>query len=145
MKKDNLPSHISLLLLAASISVLAACAGDTPSDADTLPAGKYPITLATTVEGMTTARNTVEGKWQGGEVINGTLSKDGGISLPFRGEMNSDGTSRLTDESRNPLYWNNANEEYRISAHYPIDFRGVKADQRLLADHLASDQLLSEG
>lgn len=145
MKKDNLPSHISLLLLAASISLLAACTADDPSDADALPAGKYPITLATTVEGMTTARTTVEGTWRGGEGIIGTLSKDDGTSLPFRGVMSSDGTSQLTDYMSNPLYWNNANEAYQIVAEYPIGFEGVKANQRLLLDHLASDHLIGKG
>lgn len=145
MKKNNLPPHISLLLLAASISLLAACAADDPSDVDALPAGKYPITLATTVEGMTTARTTVEGTWRGGEGIIGTLSKDDGTSLPFRGVMNSDGTSQLTDQSGSALYWNNANEEYRIVAEYPIGFEGVKANQRLLLDHLGSDHLIGKG
>lgn len=139
MKKSSPSPYTHLLLLVASAGLFTACTGDALSDIHALPAGKYPITLSATVEGMTT-RATVDGIWQGGETIEGVIFYDD-FTRDCYGTVESNGTIQLTDKSGNPSYWQSTDEKFHIALYYPVGFVGVKADQSRLTDYLASDYM----
>ncbi|WP_455622042.1 fimbrillin family protein [Parabacteroides sp.] len=116
----------------ASLLTLAACTGDELAERGTeLPAGKYPITFATTVETPALTRSTTDNSWDGGERIAlmvgdevreyAASSTDGILSAP----------SGVT-----PFYWQAATEKKTVRAWYTSTYSGtepasfaVQADQ----------------
>lgn len=150
LNHKQIPFVFLMLLLTASIALLTACTADNLKDNRTdLSAKEHPITLTATVAGLTASRTTVEGTWQGGEVISGRVTDEtllnGGTVREFKGTVSIDGTIRLTDHNNEPLYWQSTGDKYAISLNYPADFVSVKANQSTLAAHLASDQMTFVG
>lgn len=99
----------SVLLLAA------ACTQDELSGGkgETLPEGKYPMTFATTVEGVTVTRATTDNTWAGGEEV----AVQVGTANPKKYTASTDGKlSAATNET--PFYWESTSD-IDVSAWYP--------------------------
>lgn len=128
----------AVLPAVACMALFAACSKDDAAG-DRLPAGKYPVTFATTVEGVTATRATTDNLWAGsedvavwvgsGEAKKYTTATDGKLSA-------------ATGET--PFYWESTTEEKKVSAWYPYTAAKpatftVKTDQSNAADYQASD------
>lgn len=117
--------------LTAVLLLAAACTQDELSGGkgETLPEGKYPMTFATTVEGVTATRATTDNSWAGGEDV----AVQVGTANPKKYTASTDGKlSAATGET--PFYWESTTEEKTVSAWYPYSATkpgtfSVKKDQ----------------
>ncbi|WP_044269427.1 fimbrillin family protein [Bacteroides timonensis] len=104
-------------MLTAVLLLAAACTQDELSGGkgEPLPEGKYPMTFATTVEGVTATRATTDNTWAGGEEVAVQVV---GTANPKKYTASTDGKlSAATDET--PFYWKSTTEEKIVSAWYP--------------------------
>ncbi|WP_294615744.1 fimbrillin family protein, partial [uncultured Bacteroides sp.] len=116
--------------LTAVLLLAAACTQDELSGGkgETLPEGKYPMTFATTVEGVTATRATTDNSWAGGEDVAVQVR----TANPKRYTAATDGKlSAATNET--PFYWESTSDIdvsawYPYSATKPTSF-SVKKDQ----------------
>lgn len=116
--------------LTAVLLLAAACTQDELSGGkgETLPEGKYPMTFATTVEGVTATRATTDNSWAGGEEV----AVQVGTANPKKYTASTEGKlSAATGET--PFYWEstrdiNVSAWYPYSATKPTTF-SVQADQ----------------
>lgn len=102
--------------LTAVLLLAAACTQNELADnqGKPLPEGKYPMTFATTVEGVTATRATTDNTWAGGEEV----AVQVGTANPKKYTAATDGKlSAATDET--PFYWESTTEEKIVSAWYP--------------------------
>lgn len=102
--------------LTAVLLLAAACTQDELSGGkgEPLPEGKYPMTFATTVEGVTATRATTDNSWAGSEDV----AVQVGTANPKKYTAATDGKlSAATGES--PFYWESTTEEKTVSAWYP--------------------------
>lgn len=102
--------------LTAVLLLAAACTQDELSGGkgEPLPEGKYPMTFATTVEGVTATRATTDNSWAGGEDV----AVQVGAANPKKYTASTDGKlSAATDVE--PFYWESTTEEKIVSAWYP--------------------------
>lgn len=102
--------------LTAVLLLAAACTQNELSGGkgETLPEGKYPMTFATTVEGVTATRATTDNSWAGGEDVAVQVR----TANPKKYTAATDGKlSAATDET--PFYWESTTEEKKVSAWYP--------------------------
>lgn len=117
--------------LTAVLLLAAACTQDELSGGkgEPLPEGKYPMTFATTVEGVTATRATTDNSWAGGEDV----AVQVGTANPKKYTASTDGKlSAATGET--PFYWESTTEEKTVSAWYPYSATkptsfSVKKDQ----------------
>ena len=103
--------------LAAMLLLAAACTQNELADnqGKPLPEGKYPMTFATTVEGVTATRATTDNSWAGREEVAVQVV---GTANPKKYTASTDGKlSAATDET--PFYWESTTEEKIVSAWYP--------------------------
>ena len=106
----------NLCTLAASLLILAACTQDNLTDTsqgEPLPEGKYPMTFATTVEGVTATRATTDGSWTGDEAVAMQIGEE----VKKYKASNAGVLSIATGIT--PWYWKNTTEEKTVSAWYP--------------------------
>lgn len=102
--------------LTAVLLLAAACTQNELSGGkgEPLPEGKYPMTFATTVEGVTATRATTDNSWAGGEEV----AVQVGTANPKKYTASTDGKlSAATDVE--PFYWESTTEEKIVSAWYP--------------------------
>ena len=102
--------------LTAVLLLAAACTQNELADnqGKPLPEGKYPMTFATTVEGVTATRATTDNSWAGREEV----AVQVGTASPKKYTASTDGKlSAATDET--PFYWKSTTEEKIVSAWYP--------------------------
>lgn len=102
--------------LTAVLLLATACTQDELSGGkgEPLPEGKYPMTFATTVEGVTVTRATTDNTWAGGEEV----AVQVGTANPKKYTASTDGKlSAATNET--PFYWESTTEEKIVSAWYP--------------------------
>lgn len=102
--------------LTAVLLLAAACTQNELADnqGKPLPEGKYPMTFATTVEGVTATRATTDNSWAGREEV----AVQVGTANPKKYTASTDGKlSAATDET--PFYWKSTTEEKIVSAWYP--------------------------
>lgn len=117
--------------LTAVLLLAAACTQDELSSrkGEPLPEGKYPMTFATTVEGVTATRATTDNSWAGSEEV----AVQVGTANPKKYTAATNGKlSAATDET--PFYWESTTEEKTVSAWYPYSATkpttfSVQADQ----------------
>lgn len=117
--------------LAAVLLLAATCTQNELSGGkgEPLPEGKYPMTFATTVEGVTATRATTDNSWAGGEDV----AVQVGTANPKKYTASTDGKlSAATGET--PFYWESTTEEKTVSAWYPYSATkptsfSVKKDQ----------------
>lgn len=127
--------------LTAVLLLAAACTQDELSSrkGEPLPEGKYPMTFATTVEGVTATRATTDNSWAGSEEV----AVQVGTANPKKYTAATNGKlSAATDET--PFYWESTTEEKTVSAWYPYSATkpttfSVKKDQSGTDGYQASD------
>lgn len=138
MKRNMLFLHTFCLF------VLTSCSDVTDGDDNALPDGKYPVTFTAVVEGLTTARTTVENTWSGNEEI----AVQVGETVKKYVFTNNGGTFTLqAADGETPFYWQSKNN-ITVNAWYPYsatkpaaDGLKVKADQSRADNYQASDYL----
>ena len=91
----------------ACLSLLASCSTD-EDDGTTLPDGKYPMTFATSVEGLAATRTaTADGQWTTGDPIAVQVGDDVKQYTPTTTGNNSATLSAASGTT--PFYWQNTN------------------------------------
>lgn len=105
-------------LVAATLFMAAACTQDEPADAGgiALPEGKYPMTFATAVEGVTVTRAaTAEGLWTEGDKVAVKVGDEVKRYVPA-----NTGTSVTLQAASDvaPFYWQTSGETKTVSAWY---------------------------
>lgn len=102
--------------LTAVLLLAAACTQDELSGGkgETLPEGKYPMTFATTVEGVTATRATTDNSWAGGEDV----AVQVGNANPKKYTASTGGKLSAATAVE-PFYWESTTEEKIVSAWYP--------------------------
>lgn len=105
------------ILLACTTFVFTSC-GDNEVDDCKLPDGKYPITFATAVEGLTVSRAaTADGFWTEGDRV--AVKVESNIMEYAVTNINSNNTAMLKIvDANNSLYWQNSDDEKIVSAWY---------------------------
>ncbi len=102
--------------VACIMLLAAACTQDELADGTILPEGKYPMTFATAVEGLTVTRaNTAEGQWTEGDAIAVQVGGDVRQYTPAAG-----GSSSATLQAASgieTLYWQST-ADISVSAWY---------------------------
>ena len=96
--------------LLALIS-LASC-GQNDSDDTLLPAGKYPMTFTTSVNGLAATRATMDNSWDGGEQV----ALQVGDEVKQYQISGSGASATLT--SSDPFYWTSTEETKTVKAWY---------------------------
>lgn len=106
-----------VILLACTTFVFTSC-GDNEVDDCKLPDGKYPITFATAVEGLTVSRAaTADGFWTEGDRV--AVKVESNVMEYAVTNINSNNTAMLKIvDANNSLYWQNSNDEKIVSAWY---------------------------
>lgn len=119
--------------LLALIS-LASC-GQNDSDDTLLPAGKYPMTFTTWVNGLAATRATTDNSWDGGEQV--ALQVDGEVK---QYQISGTGAS-ATLTSSDPFYWTSTEETKTVKAWYYGDgYSAAELDSwKVEPDQSASD------
>ena len=102
--------------LTAALLLAAACSQNDFDDkqGEPLPEGKYPMTFATTVEGVTATRATTDNTWAGGEEV----AVQVGTAYPKKYTAATDGKLSAATGVE-PFYWESTTEEKIVSAWYP--------------------------
>lgn len=118
LRRLMMPPAVCLLaLLAASCSDLT-----DDDDAATLPDGKYLITFAPTVEGLTATRAaTADGQWSSGDAVAVQVVVAGSASEVKQYTPAGSGGSGVTLQAASgvtPFYWQKSDETKRVSAWY---------------------------
>lgn len=116
--------------LTAVLLLAAACTQDELSGGkgETLPEGKYPMTFATTVEGVTATRATTDNSWAGGEEV----AVQVGTANPKKYTAATGGKLSAATGVE-PFYWESTSD-INVSAWYPYSATkpgtfSVQADQ----------------
>ena len=103
--------------LTAALLLAAACSQDDCDDKQgkLLPEGKYPMTFATTVEGVTATRATTDNTWAGTEEV----AVQVGSGNPKKYTPAAGGTSVTLQAAtgETPFYWESTND-INVSAWY---------------------------
>lgn len=93
------------------LTLFASCSAD---DDTALPEGKYPMTFATAMEGLTQTRATTDNTWKGDEKIAMQVGSEVKQYIPTSGTE-----ATLTGaDADNTFYWQNAGETKLVSAWY---------------------------
>lgn len=104
-------------MLTAALLLAAACSQNDFDDGQgiPLPAGKYPMTFATTVEGVTATRATTDNTWAGNEEVAVWM----GSGDPKKYTPAADGTSVTLQAAtgEKPFYWESTSN-INVSAWY---------------------------
>nr|WP_294476625.1 fimbrillin family protein [uncultured Bacteroides sp.] len=139
-KSILLRTYMASVLLC--LTLFASCSADDDTE---LPDGKYPMTFATAMEGLTQTRSTTDNTWKGSEKIAVQVGNEVKQYIPT-----SSNPSTLTGvDATNTFYWQKAEET--VSAWYsgagyhatlPTSF-SVKLDQRT-DDYQKSDFLYAK-
>lgn len=109
-KSILLKTYVTSALLC--LTLFASCSAD--DDNTALPEGKYPMTFATAMEGLTQTRATTDNTWTGGEKI---AVQVGNEVKQYKPE--SDQTGKLTGvDAANTFYWQKTDETKTVSAWY---------------------------
>ena len=109
-KSILLKTYVASAILC--LTLFASCSAD--DDNIALPEGKYPMTFATAMEGLTQTRATTDNTWTGDEKI--AVQVDGEVK---EYKPTSDKTATLTGvDAANTFYWQKANETKLVSAWY---------------------------
>lgn len=119
----NKQSILQTACLVAATLLMAACTQDGPADAgDTaLPEGRYPMTFATAMEGLTVTRaataeeGTANGVWRTTDEIAVQVESDVKQYTPTTGGASTTLQAAVGIE---PFYWQASNEEKTVSAWY---------------------------
>lgn len=101
--------------LTAVLLLAAACTQNELADnqGKPLPEGKYPMTFATTVEGVTATRATTDNSWAGGEEV----AVQVGTANPKKYTASTDGKLSAATGVE-PFYWESTSD-IDVSAWYP--------------------------
>ena len=119
----NKQSILQTACLVAATLFMATCTQDGPADAgDTaLPEGRYPMTFATAMEGLTVTRaataeeGTADGVWRTTDEIAVQVESDVKQYTPTTGGASTTLQAAVGIE---PFYWQASNEEKTVSAWY---------------------------
>ena len=103
----------AVLPAVACMALFAACSKDDAAG-DRLPAGEYPMTFATTVEGVTATRATTDNTWAGTEEV----AVQVGSGNPKKYTAATDGKLSAAN-GETPFYWESTTETKTVSAWYP--------------------------
>ena len=119
----NKQSILQTACLVAATLLMATCTQDGPADAGdtTLPEGRYPMTFATAMEGLTVTRaataeeGTADGMWRTTDEIAVQVESDVKQYTPTAG-----GTSVTLQAASGiePFYWQTSGETKAVSAWY---------------------------
>ncbi|WP_044266049.1 fimbrillin family protein [Bacteroides timonensis] len=127
--------------LTAALLLAAACSQNDFDDkqGEPLPEGKYPMTFATTVEGVTATRATTDNSWAGKEEV----AVQVGTANPKKYTAATDGKLSAATGVE-PFYWESTTKEKIVSAWYPYTATkptsfSVKKDQSGTDGYQASD------
>lgn len=109
--------------LVAATLLMATCTQDGPADAGdtTLPEGRYPMTFATAVEGLTVTRantagdGTADGVWRTTDEIAVQVESNVKQYTPTTGGAS---TTLQAASGVEPFYWQTSNEKKTVSAWY---------------------------
>lgn len=125
----------------ACLSLLASCSTD-EDDGTTLPDGKYPMTFATSVEGLAATRAaTADGQWTTGDPIAVQVGGDVKQYTPTTAGNNSATLSAASGTT--PFYWQNTNSISVTAWYYGTGYNATSPGGASWA--VQSDQNASNG
>lgn len=125
----------------ACLSLLASCSTD-EDDGTTLPDGKYPMTFATSVEGLAATRAaTADGQWTTGDPIAVQVGGDVKQYTPTTTGNNSATLSAASGTT--PFYWQNTNSISVTAWYYGTGYNATSPGGASWA--VQSDQNASNG
>lgn len=125
----------------ACLSLLASCSTD-EDDGTTLPDGKYPMTFATSVEGLAATRAaTADGQWTTGDPIAVQVGDDVKQYTPTTAGNNSATLSAASGTT--PFYWQNTNSISVTAWYYGTGYNATSPGGASWA--VQSDQNASNG
>ena len=108
-KSIPLRTYVASALLC--LTLFASCSAD---DDTALPEGKYPMTFATAMEGLTQTRATTDNTWKGDERIAMQVGSEVKQYIP----TNSNPATLTGADADNTFYWQMADETKTVSAWY---------------------------
>lgn len=108
----SIPFRINVASALLCLTLFASCSAD--DDNTALPEGKYPMTFATAMEGLTQTRATTDNTWTGNEEI---AVQVGGEVKQYKPA--NDNPAKLTGaDADNTFYWQKTDETKQVSAWY---------------------------
>lgn len=115
---SRLSAFKNIVILSACTTFVFTSCGDNEVDDCKLPDGKYPITFATAVEGLTVSRAaTADGFWTEGDRV--AVKVESNVMEYAVTNTNSSNPAMLKIvEAKNSLYWQTPNDEKIVSAWY---------------------------